>query len=128
MLHGEDQDARGTRNFLLGRIVTPITATRQRHAPFSPDAADRALAELEEIWTARTAVVEVVPGSDAQTRLAKRRGTQELPSGALSLHYTDVNLFADELAGFGPEALVLSPPELRAAVLARLERTAADHG
>ena len=33
-----------------------------------------------------------------------------------------------QLAGFGPEVLVLSPPELRAAVTARLERTVADHG
>ena len=37
-------------------------------------------------------------------------------------------LLADELAGFGPEVLVISPPELRDAVRARLMRTAADHG
>ena len=51
-----------------------------------------------------------------------------LPTGELELHYSDVNIFADELAGFGPEVLVIGPPELRAAVIARLERTAADHG
>ena len=49
-------------------------------------------------------------------------------SGALELHYSDTNIFADELAGFGPEALVISPPDLREAVRSRLERTAADHG
>jgi len=46
----------------------------------------------------------------------------------LRLHYSDINIFADELAGFGPEVLVVSPPELRRAVLDRLLKTAADHG
>jgi proteasome accessory factor B len=40
----------------------------------------------------------------------------------------DGNILADELAGFGPEVLVLSPPDLRDAVVARLEKTARDHG
>ena len=43
------------------------------------------------------------------------------------MHYSDLAILADELAGFGPEVLVLSPPELRDAVLARLEATAAAH-
>ena len=60
--------------------------------------------------------------------LDKRRGTQVRPDGALTLHYSDFDLFADELAGYGPEVLVISPPELRDAVRSRLTRTAADHG
>jgi proteasome accessory factor B len=70
----------------------------------------------------------VQPGSDADTRLGKRRGASVSDSGALELHYSDVNIFADELASYGPEALVVTPQELRDAVKARLERTAADHG
>jgi proteasome accessory factor B len=46
----------------------------------------------------------------------------------LTLHYSDIDLFADELAGYGPEVLVLSPDELRIAVRDRLLRTVADHG
>jgi proteasome accessory factor B len=43
------------------------------------------------------------------------------------LHYSDANIFADELAGYGPEVLVLSPPELRSAVRDRLLRTVQQH-
>jgi proteasome accessory factor B len=128
MLHAEDQDAGGTRNFLLRRIVTEVTTTNKRYEPFPPAAMETALAELEQIWDERTATVEVEPESDAATRLGKRRGTHPGDDGTLTLHYSDLNLVADELAGYGPEVLVLSPPELREAVRSRLERTAADHG
>ena len=60
-------------------------------------------------------------------RLRKQRGAVPAPTGELSLHYSDVNIFADELAAYGPEVLVLGPPELRAAVRARLRHVAADH-
>jgi proteasome accessory factor B len=128
LLHAEDQDAGGTRNFLLRRIVTPITTTNKKYTPFGPAATDAALAELVAIWDERTANVEVMVDSDAATRLGKRRGTSEDSAGSLTLHYTDLALFADELAGYGPEVFVSSPPELRDAVRSRLERTAADHG
>jgi proteasome accessory factor B len=128
LLHAEDQNVHQTRNFLLRRIVTPVTSTRQGFEPFAADATDRALDDLERVWDERVAAVEVLPGSDAATRLGKRRGTTASADGTLALHYTDINLFADELAGFGPEVLVRSPRELRDAVIMRLERTAADHG
>jgi proteasome accessory factor B len=126
MLHAQDQDADGTRNFLLRRIVTPITTTNTRYAAFPESATDAAKAELDEIWQNRTAIVTVEPGSDAATRLRKRPSTTAT-ANALTLHYSDIDLFADELAGYGPEVLVESPDELRAAVRGRLERTAADH-
>jgi proteasome accessory factor B len=127
MLHGQDQDADGTRNFLLRRIVTPITTTNTKYAPFPESATEDAKAELDDIWDRRTAVVDVEPGSDAATRLSKRPGTTVV-GNSLTLHYSDIDLLADELASFGPEALVASPPELRVAVRDRLLRTAADHG
>ena len=127
MLHGEDQDAGSTRNFLLRRIVTPITTTNAKHAAFPASATEEAMAELDQIWQNRTAVVEVEPGSDAATRLSKRPSTTA-EGDTLSLHYSDIDLFADELAGYGPEVLVRSPDELRVAVRDRLLRTVADHG
>jgi proteasome accessory factor B len=127
MLHGEDQDAGGTRNFLLRRIVTPITTTNTKHPPFPASATEAAKAELDEIWESRFAIVEVEPGSDAATRLSKRPST-EASGDTLTLHYSDIDLFADELAGYGPEVLVRSPDELRVAVRDRLLRTVADHG
>jgi proteasome accessory factor B len=127
MLHGEDQDVSETRNFLLRRIVSPVTTTNTKYDPFPAEATEQAKAELDDIWQRRTAVVDVEPGSDADTRLGKREGTTR-SKASLELHYSDLDLFADELAGFGPEVLVRSPPELRDAVYERLTRTAADHG
>jgi proteasome accessory factor B len=127
MLHAEDQDAGATRNFLLRRIVTPISTTNTKYTPFPASATEEAKTELDEIWEHRTAVVAVQPGSDASTRLRKRAGTT-VDGDSFTLHYSDVDLFADELAGYGPEALVIEPADLRAAVRDRLERTAADHG
>jgi proteasome accessory factor B len=103
------------------------TGVRKTFPPPADDQSARALRELEEVWNAHTAVVEVEPGSDASTRLQKRRGTVAVAS-ELHLHFSDINILADELAGFGPEVLVVSPPELRSAVRDRLIRTAADHG
>lgn len=82
--------------------------------------------EIEAVWNSRSATVQVVPGSDAATRLLKRRGT--VADGAtLTLHFADANILADELSGYGPEVLVEAPPELRDAVRQRLEQTARLH-
>jgi proteasome accessory factor B len=117
-----------TKTFLLRRIVSQVAPTGATFPAPIGDQTGQALKELELVWESHTADVEVVTDSDAATRLLKRRGTVRLPSGALRLHYSDANIFADELAGYGPEALVLSPPSLRDAVLGRLVRTAAEHG
>lgn len=124
----------GTRKmFLLRRIVGAVTSGAAVAVP-EGDHRALALADLEEIWERFVAEVEVSCETDAATRLANRRGTEEVavaPDGSvrtLRLHYVDEAILADELAGFGPEVLVLSPPELRAAVLERLERTERDHG
>ena len=127
-LYAQEPESGTTKTFLLRRIVSPVTITTKSFPPPAADQSERALAELEEVWRSHTATVQVEPGSDAATRLGKRRGTVAAASGDLELHYSDANILADELAGFGPEVLVISPPELRDAVRDRLMRTAADHG
>jgi proteasome accessory factor B len=122
-----EPDSGTSKTFLLRRIVSQITLTGATAAEPEGDQSVRALAEIEEVWDSHTAEVEVVPDSDAATRLHKRRGTQTLSNGTLRLHYSDANIFADELAGYGPEVFVLAPPVLRAAVRARLLATAAEH-
>ncbi|CAN5478794.1 WYL domain-containing protein [soil metagenome] len=124
----------GTRKmFLLRRIVGAVTTGAVVAAP-DGDQAALALAGLDEIWARGLAEIEVSSDTDAATRLTNRRGTEELSVAAdgstrrLRLHYVDDAILADELAGFGPEVLVLSPAELRDAVLERLERTERDHG
>ncbi len=127
-LYADEIDTGTTKTFLLRRIVSAVSTTPQTFPAPSADQSARALSGLEEVWARHTAVIEVEPGSDAATRLGKRRGAVVAASGALELHYTDTAIFADELAGFGPEVLVLAPAELRDAVRSRLERTVADHG
>jgi proteasome accessory factor B len=127
-------DIEGARKtYLLRRIVGPVELGRA--APVRPgDHAAAALAALDTVWERGVAEVDVVCDSDAATRLANRRGTERVAvagdaaEARLQLHYVDLNILADELAGFGPEVLVVSPPELRDAVVARLERTERDHG
>jgi proteasome accessory factor B len=126
-LAAEEEGTGIRKTFLLRRIVGRIVTTGTTFAPPAGDESARALLELEEVWNAHTALVEVEPSSDAATRLAKRRGTTA-DGDRLTLHYSDINIVADELAGFGPEVLVISPPDLRTAVRDRLVRTAADHG
>jgi proteasome accessory factor B len=111
--------------FLLRRIVGPVTTGGP--APERPgDHTAEAIAGLEDVWRRGVAEVEVTSDTDAATRLTNRRDTERLGPGApgthrLRVHFVDMAILADELAGFGPEVLVLDPPELRAAVLERLE-------
>lgn len=125
-LYARDEEG-VSKTFLLRRIVSAVTTTGKSFPVPAAQQSDLALAELEAVWDSHIAFVEVEAGTDAEMRLSKRRGTVTARTGELELHYSDVNIFADELASFGPEVLVVSPPELRAAVIARLERTAADH-
>ncbi|MGV8876062.1 MAG: helix-turn-helix transcriptional regulator [Rhodoglobus sp.] len=127
-LYAKDSVSDQTRTFLLRRIVGEVRATKTPFTESTTDAAARALEELEALWQSNVAVVTVEPGSDAATRLSKRRGASAGTTRQLHLNFTDLNIFADELASFGPEVLVISPANLRAAVIERLVRTAADHG
>lgn len=136
----DSADEGAHKTYLLRRIVGPIELGKA--APARPgDHAAAALAGLDAVWEHGVAEIQVVRESDAATRLSNRRGTERLTarSGAtdavsdeetderLRLHFVDLNILADELAGFGPEVLVISPPELRDAVISRLERTVRDH-
>ncbi|WP_241977805.1 helix-turn-helix transcriptional regulator [Cryobacterium cheniae] len=130
-LFGTDQDAAATRTYLLSRIVGPVVSVPGAlFVEHGVGQGQEALSELEALWTANIAVVSAEPGSDAAVRLSKRRVAGERPADPdasnphlhqpLHLHYTDLNVLADELAGYGPEVLVRSPDSLRAAVRSRL--------
>ena len=128
MLHGFDVDRGAPRTFLMRRVVSDVVPRRPREPFVVPEgAADAALADLERIWAQATARVRVLPGSDAEMRLARRRDTV-VDGDELTLHHADANLLADELAGYGAEVVVLDPPELADLVRARLERIRDAHG
>ena len=126
-LYGADQEAGATRTFLLARIVGPVVTVPGATSQRADDGqGERALAELDALWRAQVALITVEPGSDAAVRLSKR-GAPGRADGSVELHYTDVNILADELAGYGPEVYVLSPPTLIDAVLQRLRRVRDSH-
>jgi len=114
--------------FMLSRIVGDVTPTRERFDPPPGDHAAEALADVEALWQRQTATVAVVPGSDAAIRLGKRYGGTTPDERVLIVHYSDLALLADELAGYGPEATVIEPDSLKQAVTSRLDAVEFAHG
>lgn len=124
-VHGIDQVRGEPRTFLLSRIVGDVVATGARFPAAPGDPAADALAALRRVTAANRALISARAGSDASARLARRGAVRD--DGLLEVHYPDPALFADELAGFGPEVRVLQPADLVDAVRARLAATVAAH-
>lgn len=122
-----DQGVGEPRTFLLSRISGAVKLGRQPLELAPGDYAAEALAELDALWEANIARIEVVPATDAEVRLSRRRGASLGADSVIALHFTDAALLADELAGFGPEVIVRSPEHLVEAVKARLRLAVAAH-
>jgi proteasome accessory factor B len=127
MLAAHEFSTGGTKNYLLSRIVGPVSSFQAGEHEPSPGAGERALAELDRVWAERTAVIEVQPGSDAERRLGRRRDTTTDDAGRLHLHFVDPQILAEELAAYGPEVRVLEPDAIREHVVARLRALVDDH-
>jgi proteasome accessory factor B len=127
-LFAHDMDAADTRTFLLSRIVGAVASLDTAVPDLGIDiaeAAERSRAELAELAASNQAVITVVPATDAALRLSHRASGAEGEN--LRIGYIDGGILADELASFGPEVHVVSPPELAQAVADRLRRVAALH-
>jgi proteasome accessory factor B len=125
---GEDTQTGNERTFLLRRIVSTVTLSLNDPATSGPsDIAEQALSELRDLYHANTARVQVTPGTDAYVALASRSGTLA-DKGSLEVHYTDSDVFAQELVAFGADVTVLSPLELRETVIGHLTQVVAKHG
>jgi proteasome accessory factor B len=117
---GIDLDVEADRTFLLSRIVGAVEVTRQAFAPALRDGAgERALAGLEAVAARNSALLEVNPGTEAALRLSRRAAPAEQ---GIRVSFVDIQVFADELASYGPEVRVVEPAALTAQVIARLER------
>lgn len=127
MLAAHEFATSSDKNYLLSRIVGPVSQYEVGRHPAPSGAAERTLAELDRIWATRTARIRVVPGSDAERRLSRRRDTVAEADGTLVLHHVDPQILAEELAAFGPEVHVLEPADLRDRVTERLRALVADH-
>lgn len=127
-LHGRDRDLDAPRTFLLSRISGEVRPLKNvpplPPAPEGVDVAERA--RLLALRDAQTALVRLAPGSEAELRLGRR--AFERDGDRVRLHYTDAIVLADELAGYGPEVLVVEPASLVELVVERLRAVAAAHG
>ncbi|MGM7677853.1 helix-turn-helix transcriptional regulator [Microbacterium sp. A94] len=124
-VYGIDLDADDERTFLLSRIVGDVTVAKQSFdAGLREGAGDRALAGLEAVAARNSALLEITPGTEASLRLGRRAvaATQ-----GFTVPFVDVHVFADELASYGPEVRVVSPEDLRDAVISRLQAIIAAH-
>lgn len=128
MLHGFDHDRQATRNFLLQRMVSMPHSAGVARIQAGNEHSDTALDELHNLWESTTAVVEVVPGSEADIVLQNRRSTRNLSDSLREVHFVDEAILADELCAFGPDVVVRSPESLRSSVIHRLTVLEALHG
>jgi proteasome accessory factor B len=119
---GLDLDRMGTRVFRLSRIhgdVTVESTTEAFEVPADVDtnALIQMLAQPAPVSTARVRV------RSGKAQPVRRHATVIVESegwDTLEVAYDDVEQLAGELSRFGPAVIVEEPPELRAAVVARL--------
>jgi proteasome accessory factor B len=119
-LVGHDRHRDAARVFRLSRIVGRVRPTGPPGAAAAPPGVDlRALiAAAQPDTPVAVARLRLRPGTGhALRRRAQATGD---PGDVVALPYRDVERFADELVGFGADAVVVDPPELRAAVVRRL--------
>ncbi|WP_226533208.1 helix-turn-helix transcriptional regulator [Microbacterium paraoxydans] len=122
---GVDVDVDEDRTFLLGRIVGDVKVSSTTFdASLRDGAGERALAGLERVASANSALLEVTPGTEAALRLGRRAVSA---TQGIRVPFVDLHILADELASYGPEVRVVEPAPLRDAVIARLRAVVAAH-
>jgi proteasome accessory factor B len=117
---GHDLDRGATRCFRLSRIVGSVSAVGEVGAYPAPEGVDliAQVARFSTMPVERTgwATVRLAPGrADGIRRRADR-----LEGDVATLSYADPGQLADALVGYGPDVVVLDPPEVREAVIHRL--------
>jgi proteasome accessory factor B len=122
---GWDRDRGDTRVFRLSRIAGPVKFCGPPGSITVPAGSD--VRELVADWDSapaweHVALLRVRSG----TGVGLRRNAVTVTTGddgwdQLEARYGDVSHFADYAASFGPDVVVLDPPDLREAVIARLK-------
>jgi proteasome accessory factor B len=125
---GRDRGRDDTRVFRLSRIAGAVKFCGPAGSVTVPDGAD--VRELVRDWDSapareHTAVLRVRSGGGVGLRqhAVSVRPDETGPPGwdLVTTRFADVRSFADYAAWFGPDAVVLDPPDLREAVIARLK-------
>lgn len=131
-LVGYDRGRNAKRFFRLSRMTTDVQIETADHCGIPPGFDTRAeLDSLDEL-PLQEARLEVAEGRLLGLRKRATSVTADAAAhGAwpgrdrLSVPFRDTEVFAEELASYGPHVLVDGPPGLRAAVIRRLEAAAA---
>ncbi|MET3812176.1 WYL domain-containing protein [Arthrobacter sp. UYEF3] len=134
-LVGHDRARSDKRFFRLSRFTSAVVVLEhQTFAPPSSFNVREQLAALPEL-PVRYAVVDVAAGALLGLRKHARAGGDADDTGAatpvpdcvdrLRVPYRDAETLAEELASYGPKAVVVAPPALHAAVRRRLAAAAA---
>lgn len=124
---GWDRGRDDTRVFRLGRISGAVKFCGPPGSVTVPDGAD--VRELVRDWDSapreHTAVLRVRSGTGVGLRqhAVSVHTDQTGPPGwdLVTTRFADVGSFAGYAASFGPDAVILDPPDLREAVIARLK-------
>jgi predicted DNA-binding transcriptional regulator YafY len=123
---GHDRDRDATRSFRLNRIkgsVTPVDSPGSYEVPEGVDL-QAVVAPFDQEPT-RTATVRVAPGTAWDVRRAATKTLDEIDGWEIvEVPFADVTPFAQWVAGFGPDVVVLDPPDARDAVVALLREVA----
>jgi proteasome accessory factor B len=123
---GRDRGRDATRVFRLSRIAGPVKFCGPTGSVTVPDGTD--VRELVRDWDSspapeHTAVLRVRSGTGVGLR---QHAVSVSPADAegwdlVTTRFADVGWFADYAAWFGPDVVVLDPPDLREAVIRRLK-------
>src|SRR5262249_54250574 len=123
---GRDRGRQATRVFRLGRIAGPVKFCGLPGSVTVPPGVD--VRELVSNWDStpareNTAVLRVRSGAGVGLRRNPVSVTMDVATGwdELVASYGEVSRFADYTASFGSDVVVLDPPDLREAVIARLK-------
>ena len=125
---GWDRGRDDTRVFRLGRIAGAVKFCGPPGSVTVPDGAD--VRELVHDWDSapareHTAVFRVRSGTGVGLRqhAVSVRADETGPPGwdLVTTRFGEVGSFAGYAASFGPDAVILDPPDLREAVIARLK-------
>ncbi len=123
-----DTDADAQRTFLLSRIVSAPKRVGTRVFEATPaDYAAQLESELDALDANNLARVWVEPGSDAAIRLGATYGVPDEDS-VIAIHFSDLDLLADELTEFGTTVRVSEPEALATALKARFAALVSAHG
>jgi proteasome accessory factor B len=127
---GHDLDRRATRCFRLSRIVNSVRRSGRRDAYELPevDLIDHVARFTGPIELTGRVTVLLRPGRAAGIR-RWALDIESTPDGdKATLRYRDPEFIAGWLVGYGADAVVLDPPEVRDLVVDRLRAMAAAHG